>query len=236
MPTWRARGAQPRSVTLRVAASSAPSRAASGLSSSYSSGVTPVPTPMTTGARASVSTSSSRRSASTRTRPRVPIARVTHGDIARSAAAGARQDARAHGDHLRGAAARDVGHQCAGERGLGRHQDAVACGQRDGIAHQSRARGGRGAAGHLAAERRARGEHGPRRRLPHGGGERIGHVLGDRGAAQHEHEVGPRRPQRAASTAPHGAASAAVRAEHVDGRAHLAAEARRGAEELLGHP
>ena len=49
MPTWRERGAQPRSVTLRVAASSAPSTAASGLSSSYSSGATPVPTPMTTG-------------------------------------------------------------------------------------------------------------------------------------------------------------------------------------------
>ena len=40
-----ARGAQPRSVTLRVAASSAPSVAASGLTASYSSGVTPVPLP-----------------------------------------------------------------------------------------------------------------------------------------------------------------------------------------------
>ena len=48
MPTWRERGAHPRSVTLRVAASSAPSMAASGLSCSYSSGVTPVPTPITT--------------------------------------------------------------------------------------------------------------------------------------------------------------------------------------------
>ena len=89
MPTWRERGAQPWSVTLRVAASSAPSAAASGLSAAYSSGATPVPTPMTTAARASVSTSSSRRSDSTRTRPRRPIARVRTGTSRGGRGAGA---------------------------------------------------------------------------------------------------------------------------------------------------
>ena len=77
MPTWRERGAHPRSVTFLVAPSSAPRRAASGLNCSYSSGTTPVPTPITTSARASVSTSSSRRSDRTRTRPRVPVRRVS---------------------------------------------------------------------------------------------------------------------------------------------------------------
>ncbi len=76
-PIWRARGAHPRSVTFRVAASSAPNRAANGLSCSNSSGLTPAPTPITTSARASVSTSSSRRSSSSRTRPRVPTGRTT---------------------------------------------------------------------------------------------------------------------------------------------------------------
>ena len=41
--------------------------------------------------------------------------------------------------------------------------------------------GGRGAAGHLAPERRAGGEQRPRCRLPHEGGEGVGHVLGDGG-------------------------------------------------------
>ena len=45
MPTWRDRGAQPLSVTFRVAASSAPSSAAKVESSSYSSGWMPAPTP-----------------------------------------------------------------------------------------------------------------------------------------------------------------------------------------------
>ena len=72
----------------------------------------------------------------------------------------------------RGAAARDVGHQRAGEGRLGRHEEPVPGRQRDGVAHQSRARRRGGPAGHLAAERRARGEHGPRCRVPHVGGER----------------------------------------------------------------
>ena len=41
-------------------------------------------------------------------------------------------------DHLRGAAARDVGDQRAGERGLGGHQDPVALGQGDRVTDQAR--------------------------------------------------------------------------------------------------
>ena len=169
----------------------------------------------------------------------MPIVRFTTGTVAPRPGCRpprwGRQDARADGHHLGGAAARDVGHQGAGERGLRGHQDVVARGQCDGIAHQSRVRGGRGAAGHLAAEGGAGGEHGPRRRLPHGGRERIGHVLGDRGTVQHDHEVGSRRRQRCGvKGAPRGSVRRR-RAERVDGGVHLRSEARRRAEEFLGH-
>ena len=58
-------------------------------------------------------------------------------------------------------------------------------------------------------------------------GECIGHVLGGSGPAQHEHEIGPRRPQRRDVHRPQRNGVARVGAQHVDGRAHLAAEARR---------
>ena len=224
MPTWRERGAHPLSVAFRVAASSAPSSAASGLSCSYSSGVTPVPTPRTTRARASVSTSSSRRSDSTRTRPRVVPAQRHHRGRAGSAG-GDGQHARPHGDHLRGAAAGDVGHQGTGERRLGRHEGAVGDRQRDGVTHQSRAGGGRGAAGHLTAEGGAGCEHGPRRRLAHEGGDGIGHVFGDGRAVEHDHHAGAGRRQQVSGRG--------SRAEGVHGRAGLGCEPRRGAEQLL---
>ena len=145
MPTWRERGAHPRSVTFLVAASSAPSTAASALSCPYSSGLTPVPTPMTalgTGQCLEV----------------VVAALGEHPDPSPGADGSGldgpgldgpgldwdvalderrrRQHPRPHGDHLRGATARDVGHQRSREGRLGRHQLAVTRRERDRVAHQ----------------------------------------------------------------------------------------------------
>ena len=71
MPTWRARGSQPRSVTLRVAASSAPSASSSGSSCGVLLGRDALADARRRRvASASTSRSSSRVRASRRTRPR----------------------------------------------------------------------------------------------------------------------------------------------------------------------
>src|SRR5258708_1199613 len=70
MPIWRERGSQPRSVTLRVAPSCAPSRVRNGSPSPYASGGTPMPTPMTVCASASRSRPSSPEPLRTRGRRR----------------------------------------------------------------------------------------------------------------------------------------------------------------------
>ena len=236
MPTWRERGAHPRSVTLRVAASSAPSTAASGPSSSYSSGVTPVPTPMTTGARASVSTSSSRRSASTRTRPRVPAVRVCTGTSRRGRGGGAGSTPGRTVTicvalrHVMSATRAPANAGLAATRTPSRAASAMA----SPTSPECVAAAARPATSRPNAVLGASTAHGAVSCTSAASASATSSAAAE--PRQHEHEVGSCRPQRGGVHRAPRRGVARVGAQRVDGRTHLVAEARRRAEELLGHP
>ena len=140
---------------------------------------------MTIAARASVSTSSSRRSDSTRTRATMPPAARQESAPGPSRARRG-EHARPDGDHLGGAAAGDVDHQGAREGGLGRHQDVVhgpkAPRRRRPVPSRWRRRP---RAGHLEPQAvlGASTAHGAVSRGRRSG--RVGHVLGPSGRDPH---------------------------------------------------
>ena len=181
MPTWRERGAHPRSVTFRVAASSAPRMAASGLSCSYSSGRHAGPHAdhhLSPGQRLDVVVAALGQHPDPA--PRADAARVAHARLV-VLERRRRQHARAgpwpsgwRWWHVMSATSAPA------KAGLAATSAPSRADERDGVAHEPRARRGRGAAGHLAAEGRARGEQRPTApSRAHVVGDRIGHVLGD---------------------------------------------------------
>ena len=220
MPTCRERGAQPLSVTFRVAANSASRSAANGESSAYSSGWTAAPTPMTISARANTSTSSSRRrdtSANSTARFHRPDRH--HGGV--RAARRHRQDPGAHRHHPDMGGAGDVRHQRSRERRLGCDQVTIGNLEPDGISDQSRAEGSRHPSENLAPECRAGPEDSPKRLFGRPFHYGSGGVLGDVGADEMGDLVRPRSSPSDA-IAPSSKDSACTRAPMAPARTEAA--------------
>ena len=226
-------------MTLRVAASSAPSTATSGLSSSYSSGVTPVPPPMTV-----------RRPGQGLDVVVAPVVDDVdpspgadgpghHGNARRGPAPGPgrrRQDARADGHHLGGQRHVMSATRAPAKAGF----DATRPSPRptsDGVTHQSRVRGGRGARPPPRGPTRCRGRARPtapsparRRRAPRPRPRRR------RNRASMTTRSAPAAPNAAASGTPRAEFAAVGQSTGTTAPTSRPRGARRRAEELVGHP
>ena len=136
IPTWRPRGAHPRSVTLRVAASSAPRTAAKGaqLFVFVRSHARADPDD-DVGPRQGLDVVVAALADHTDTTTGSDRAVLDH-EVAPVGGC-RRKDARANRGHLRGAPASDVGHERAGECRLGGDEDTLSHRECDGVANES---------------------------------------------------------------------------------------------------